>query len=227
MAALALSLCETAGMRGWRSNDRNLSEIWVPATNRSGAIHALLAGLEPVPDTFLDAERTHIRIHGEMRAVEVRTHLMERLLPVPDTTVPVNKIIEFRKRHGSLLPAFRRYLESKIDESLMISDPILRSRFMDRIEDELLERTQEAEAYLQELGLERISRSSLLRILKLIPILKDPIETAQDLAMFATTQKAASSRLPLRYGLVITAVHLARQPNHLQGSSGSRRSQVP
>jgi hypothetical protein len=34
-------------------------------------------------------------------------------------------------------------------------------------------------------------------------------------------------RLPLRYGLVITAVHLARQPNHLQGSSGSRQGQVP
>ncbi len=198
MAALALSLCETAGVRGWRSSDRNISEIWVPTTNRSGAIHALLAGLEPVPDDFFDAERSHIRIQGEMRAVEVRTHLMERLLPVPETTVPVSKLIEFRNKHGDLLPAFRRYLESKIDESLMIPDPILRSRFMDRIEDELLERSQEAEVYLQELGLERISRSSLLRILKFIPVLKDPIETAQDLAESLRTSQGLEAE-PLAY----------------------------
>ena len=198
MAALALSLCETAGVRGWGSSERNISEVWVPTTNRSSASQALLAGLEPVPDTLLDAERSHIRIRGEMRAFEVRTHLMERLLPVPDTTIPVSKLIEFRKKHGNLLPAFRRYLESKIDESLMIPDPILRSRFMDHIEDELLERTQEAEVYLQELGLQRISRSSVLRILKFIPVLKDPIETAQDLADNLRTSQGLESE-PLAY----------------------------
>ena len=31
-------------------------------------------------------------------------------------------------------------------------------------------------------------------------------------------------RLPLRHGHVISAIQLARQPNHLQGSSGYRQS---
>jgi hypothetical protein len=182
MAALALSLCETAGVRGWQSRDQNTSETWVPTTNLQDAIQALLAGLEPVSDDFPDSGRIHMRIRGELQAAEIRAHIMNRLLPVPDTTVPVDKLVEFRRKHGSLLPAFRRYLESKIDESLMIPDTILRSRFMDRIEDELLQRSEQAEAYLRELGLERINRSSLLRVLKFVPGLKDPIENVQDLA---------------------------------------------
>jgi len=198
MAALALSLCEAAGVRGWRSGDRNASETWIPTTDMAGAIHALLAGLEPVSDASRNVERMHIRIRGELQAVEVRTHLMERLLPVPETTVPVRRLAEFRRRHGDLLPAFRRYLESKIDESLMIQDPVLRFRFMDRIEDELLQRCEEAEAYLQELGLERISRSSLLRVLKFIPGLKGPIDTAQDLAENLRTSQGLDAE-PLAY----------------------------
>jgi hypothetical protein len=45
-----------------------------------------------------------MRIQGELRTVEVRTHLIERLLPVPDQVIPVDKLVEFRRRHGNLLP---------------------------------------------------------------------------------------------------------------------------
>ena len=48
MAALALSLCESAGLRGWRYSDRDSAETWVPATNIPPAIRALMTGLEPV-----------------------------------------------------------------------------------------------------------------------------------------------------------------------------------
>jgi hypothetical protein len=198
MAALALSLCETAGAAGWRSSDRNAHETWVPTTNTPEAISALMAGLEPMPQGFSNADRIRVRIEGELRAVEVRTHLMERLLPVPDQVVPVHELVEFRRRHGNLLPGLRRYIESKIDESIAITDPVLRFRFMDRIEDELLQRSEEAEAYLNEQGFERISRSSLLRVLKFIPGLKDPIENAQDIAENLRTTQGFEAE-PLAY----------------------------
>jgi hypothetical protein len=198
MAALALSLCETAGAAGWRSSDRNAHETWVPTTNTPEAINALLAGLEPVPQGLSNADRIRMRVKGELRAAEVRTHLMEQLLPVPDQVVPVHELVDFRRRHGNLLPVLRRYIESKIDESMAIEDPVLRFRFMDRIEDELLQRSEEAEAYLNEQGFERISRSSLLRVLKFIPGLKDPIENAQDLAENLQTSQDFEAE-PLAY----------------------------
>lgn len=139
-----------------------------------------------------------MRIRGELRAVEVRTHLIERLLPVPDEVVPVDKLVKFRRKHGNLLPGLRRYIESKIDESSAIADPILRFRFMDRIEDELLQRSEEAEAYLNEQGFERVSRSSLLRVLKFIPGLKDPIENTQDIAENLRTSQGFEAE-PLAY----------------------------
>ena len=123
---------------------------------------------------------------------------MERLLPVPETTISPEKIMQFRKAHGHHLPEFRRYLESRIDESLMISEPVLRARFMERIEDEVEERTAEATAYLKEQGLQRISKSSLLRVLKFIPGMGSPIGTALDLAESLRTSQDIEAR-PLAY----------------------------
>jgi hypothetical protein len=67
MAALALSLCESVGTRGWRYSDRGSAETWVPATDTPPAIRALMAGLEPVPGTLVEADRVHIRIRGEYK----------------------------------------------------------------------------------------------------------------------------------------------------------------
>jgi uncharacterized protein DUF6236 len=198
MAALALSLCQAASDGRWQSSDRNASETWVPTTDTPPAIRALLAGLEPVSDDFSDANVLQMRVRGELQVAQVRTHLMERLLPVPETAVPLRKIVKFRKKHGDLLPTFRRYLESKIDEALMISDPTLRFRFLNRIEDELEQRCEEAKAYLSELGLKRVGQSSLLRVLKFVPGLKDTIETAQDLAENMRTSQALEAE-PLAY----------------------------
>lgn len=198
MAALALSLCERAGGAGWRSSDRNTSETWVPTTNIPEAIEALMAGLEPAPHGYSNTDRIRLRVQGELQTVEVRTHLMEQLLPVPDEIAPVHELVDFRRRYGNLLPTLRRYIEGKIDESMSIEDPILRFRFMDRIEDELLQRSEEAEAYLNEQGFRHVSRSSLLRVLKFIPGLKDPIENAQDLAENLQTSQSLTAE-PLAY----------------------------
>ena len=218
MAALALSLCEAAGVEGWRSCDRSRSETWVPTTHTVPAIHALLAGLEPVSDA-LGSAQLHMKVRGELQVVEIRTHLLKRLLPVPVAPIPVEKLVKFRRIHGNLLPEFRRYLESKIDESLMILDPVLRSRFIDRIEDESLQRTEQAEAYLRELGLQRISRSSTLRVLKFSPGLAGPIGAAQDLAENLRTSQGFEVQ-PLAYLAFARATFAPVQNYRIDPSTG-------
>lgn len=199
MAALALSLCESGGRRdGWRSQEMNSCETWVPTTDSPPAVSALLAGLAPVRDQNDAGPPIHLRVHGELQVAEVRSRLLERLLPVPEEPLPTNDILRFRRKHGGALPELRRFLESKIDEAMSIPDPVFRARFMDRIDDEVHQRTEEAIRYLHESGIRRISKSSILRVFKFIPGLKDPIETAQDLAQ-NLRRDAALEAAPLAY----------------------------
>lgn len=193
MAALALAFCQASGRRrpGFGA------ESWVPATDRTEAFAVLMSGLEPSPRDR-EGQRVRLRIKGEISAVEVRTELLENLLPVPTTPLTAAQLSEFRRRHGDRLPALRRYLETKVDEALAIDDEILRFRMLDRIGEEVEERVVEAEAYLEEAGLRRISRSSFVRAFKFVPFLKDPIESAQDLAENMMTKPDFESE-PLAY----------------------------
>ncbi len=213
MAALALSLCESGGRRdGWRSQEMNSCETWVPTTDSPPAVSALLAGLVPVRNQNDAGPPIHLRVRGELQVAEVRSHLLERLLPVPDGRLSVDEILRFRRRHGGALPELRRFLESRIDEAISIPDPVLRARFMDRIDDEVNQRTEEAVCYLRASGIRRISQSSLLRIFKFIPGLKDPIETAQDLAQ-SLRRDAALETAPLAY-LAFARATFAREQGY-------------
>jgi hypothetical protein len=183
MAALALSLCESGGRRdGWRSQEMNSCETWVPTTDSPPALSALLVGLTPARDQNFGVPPVRLRVQGELQVVEVRSHLLERLLPVPEGRLSVDDILRFRQRHGEALPELRRFLEAKIDEAISIPDPVFRARFIDRLDDEVNQRTEEAVEYLRASGIRRVSQSTLLRVFKFIPGLRDPIETAQDLA---------------------------------------------
>ncbi len=199
MAALALSLCESGGRRdGWRSQEMNSCETWVPTTDSPPAVSALLAGLVPVPNQDDVNSPIRLRVQGELRVADVRSRLLERLLPVPQDPLSEKEILRFRRRHGGALPELRRFLEAKIDEAMSIADPVFRGRFMDRIEDEVHQRTEEAIGYLRSSGIRRISPSSLLRVFKFIPGFKDPIETAQELAQ-NLRRDAALETAPLAY----------------------------
>ena len=197
MAALALSLCETAGEL-WHRTNRPRFENWVPATDVPEALQALLSGLTPA--SSLDNERTdftHRRVAAENRALSIRTSVLKRLLPVPDEPMPAEQIIQFRRRHGHLLPAFRRYLEGVVDEVLVL-DPDLRARRLDRLEAELEDRIVEAEAYLREEGVRRLGRSSLLKVFKFLPLLKDTVEASQDFALSLSNTPEFEAK-PLAY----------------------------
>jgi hypothetical protein len=213
MAALALSLCESGGRReGWRSQEMNSCETWIPTTDSPPAVSALLAGLVPVRDQNEAGPAVRLRVRGELQVAEVRSRLLERLLPVPEGQLPVEEILRFRRKHGGALPELRRFLEAKIDEAMSIPDPVFRARFMDRIDDEVNQRTEEAVRYLRSSGVRRISQSSLLRVLKFIPGLKDPIETAQELAQ-NLRRDAALETAPLAY-LAFARATFAREQEY-------------
>ncbi|WP_203711427.1 DUF6236 family protein [Asanoa siamensis] len=196
MAALTLAVREELD-RDHRFNQPNQRMTWVPTTDLAEAVQALLAGLRAATPADDDA-RLRLRVSGELAAAEIRTELLRDLLPVPTEPLPASKIFEFRRKHGSLLPDLRRHLESKIDEALAIEDEILRFRLLDRVRDQLEDQVSEAETYLRELSLKRISRSSILKILTFVPFLKDPIEAGQDLAESARTNPAFDAE-PLAY----------------------------
>jgi hypothetical protein len=170
MSALALALCQV----------RAEPAKWVPATDRPEAFDALLSGLESAVDPRR-AGRVDLRVNGEIRAAEVRSALLEDLLPVPGEPIPIDEIVRFRRRHGSLLPALRRFLEARIDDALGIDDLVMRRRTLDRLHEEVEERVEQAEQYLKELPLKRVGRSSLLKLMKVIPLVEGIQDSAESM----------------------------------------------
>jgi hypothetical protein len=97
MAALVLALCHPGNSYvreiGRPTKDYSTA-TWVPASDVSSAIDALLAGFQPVPSLRPYGRELTLRINGEIRASEVRTDLPERLLPVPDEPIPIDALVK-------------------------------------------------------------------------------------------------------------------------------------
>jgi hypothetical protein len=205
MAALAMALCQASLHQPHEPSPAR----WVPTTDRQEAVDALLSGLVPSGHRPGSSELT-LRVRGEFRAAEIRADLLDRLLPVPDEIVPTDRILKFRNTYGHLLPPLRRYLEGKVDDALAMSDEDLRYRMLDRLAEEVEERVREAEAYLREAQIRRISRSSLLRVSRLIPGAGDYTGRAQDVA--GSLQKHADfESQPLAYLAFARTTFRARQ----------------
>lgn len=180
MAALALSLCQAAGPGGWHRGEMPESERWVPVTDDPAANRALLSGLTPAMEGEA-ASLVRMRVSGELENVEVRSVVLADLLPVPDEPMSVQEILSFRRRHGGLLPAFRRELEKRVQEIREKDSPNQQLIALDQLRDEVEELTAAASAYLAESGARRVVRSPLVSFFKFLPGLKDPIDNAQDL----------------------------------------------
>jgi hypothetical protein len=98
--------------------------------------------------------------------------------------VSAEKIERFRRKHDDRLPRCRRHIEALIDGTFAL-DEVRRLRAVDRVAEQVAELTGEAEVYLREAGIRRLTRSPLIRMLKVAPLLADPVsgvlETAQSL----------------------------------------------
>jgi hypothetical protein len=128
----------------------------------------------------------------------LRTLVLADLLPVPDGPVPVDAVVRFRRRHGALLPQLRQHLEQRLEEALLVPDEDIRMRRLDRIIDDGRERIEQATAYLREAGLRRLTRSTLLSLVKLVPGVAGPVDAARDLAGAVQTQSGFEAE-PLAY----------------------------
>lgn len=179
MAALAFSLCEAAGPHGWHRTETPQLERWVPVTDTPSSARALLSGLRPAGAD--GATKLELRVHGELQVSEVRSALLEELLPVPAAPMDVEQMLAFRRKYGGQLPAFRRELERRIRALADIQDPVRYRAALDDLRDGVYEETQRVESYLKASKVRAVVRSPLVTIFKLIPGIKGQIDAAQDL----------------------------------------------
>jgi hypothetical protein len=176
MAALALALCDP---------DSELCQpgcSWTPATNDPTAFSSLLSGLHPSTTGSAAQRDMELRVRGHMRTAQLRTSFLTDALPVPGEPLGAEEIERFRDKHAGKLPRCRRRIEEALDGALLLSDEDLQVRALDRLSDEVVELTAEAEAYLREAGLRRVSRSPLLRMLKVVPGLSGRLSAAHEAA---------------------------------------------
>lgn len=202
MAALALSICENVSSNGrnpggWSRAGLRQHERWIPVTDEPSSARALLSGLKPL-DREGEAGGVRLRVEGDLQLADVRSVVLESVLPVPEHPMNVEDIVRFRRRHGDLLPRFRRDMERRVQHLADIEDPVRRRRAMDVLEDEVQERVEQVSAYISESPVRRVIRSPLVSLLKLVPGLKDPIEVGQGL-LTGEHPHDADMREPLAY----------------------------
>lgn len=166
MAALALSLCEAADQREWSQKATPFPERWVPVTDDKASTRALLAGLRPASDD--QDMKVELRVHGQLQRAEILSVALPALLPVPEDPMSVDAIISFRNRYGELLPQFRRDLEDRVQKMADL-DPVDRQLAMDRLEDDVRERTIQVSAYLSENRVHNVVSSPLWSLIRLLP----------------------------------------------------------
>jgi hypothetical protein len=192
MSALALSLCHP---------DSDLSRdnrgLWVPMATDPAALRSLLEGLAHLDETPV-ARTLRLRVEGEVRASEIRLSLLEHGLPVPAEGLDPDLIERIRRRHGHALPACRRRLEEIVDGVIIQESQALRVRALDRVQSEIDDLVAEAEAYLREGGVRRISRAPFIRVLKATPLAGRAIGAVQETAASLETATRIQTE-PLAY----------------------------
>lgn len=168
MAALAFSLCQAAGENGWNRGGSQDKEHWVPVTDTGSSAQALLSGLAPTDGTAKPSE-VELRVNGDLRLAHIRSVALEGLLPVPAEPLEIDAILQFRRRHKDFLPQFRRDMEKRL-EDMSDLDPVARRRKQDLLQEEAQQLSGQVEAYLHEVGVQRIIRGPIVALLSLIPV---------------------------------------------------------
>ena len=213
MAGLVLALCHPKSRWSQHFRAERAIDRWHPATDKPRSLEALMTGFAAAPTGDRKAELLRLRVRGELKASELRSIVLEDLLPVPDGPVPVDDILRFRRKHGRLLPQLRLDLEARLDEALQIVDPDLQVRHIDRLIDEGRQRIDEARAYLRESGLRYLKDSTLVRIFKFIPGVGGPVGAAQEIAGGMVTHPDFESE-PLAY-LAFANERFAAKPEYI------------
>jgi hypothetical protein len=164
MAGIALSMCDPSS---FPLTVDGQEVQWLPTTDREDAAEALLAG--HISNQSSSGGRLRRLLRGQSATEDLRLELLSQLLPVPDGAVEVGDLLQFRIRHGDLLPTCRRYIEEHIDAAATIDDEDMRARYMDRLLQEADQMLEQAAAYQRETFRRTIVQSPIFRLLKAIP----------------------------------------------------------
>lgn len=218
MAALTLGLCHPAGGLSQGSGC-----AWIPATDDPTAFRVLLSGLEKAEPASPVERDIQLRLRGQLQACEVRTSLLEQALPAPAEPVSAEQIEQFRRRHDDRLPRCRRHIEALIDGTLAL-DEIRRLRALERVAEEVAELAREAEAYLNEAGIRRLTRSPLIRMLKVAPPLTVPVSGVLETAQALETAGSLTARRSLTLRWPALNSGLTRDTSRFQATHHSSRS---
>jgi hypothetical protein len=210
MAALAMALCHPDSRPNWFSRRGHhlvhREADWTPITDSPRHLDLIFSGLEKIEGDDEGDAYTVRRLQSQQDIAAVRTTVLDRLLPVPRTPVSPETIALFRRRHNDLLPAFRRRIESLLDQAASESNENRRYRIIDLAQQEAEDTLERVTAYLEEGGMRRIARSSLIKALRFIPGAAAPLRNLQDLAG-ATLTEPQLHRHPLAY-LAFASVEL-------------------
>lgn len=159
MAILALALAEPGHDSELIPRDQTMvphvdGVRRVPVTDQMHSLLPLLAGTSEVISAKLRE-----RSEGQAAVGQVQMMVLEHLFPAPATAIDPERLERFMRRHGDLLPSFRREVEARVDEIFNQEQPSMRLRILDRLESEFQETIQQVEAYMSESRFGRILRS--------------------------------------------------------------------
>lgn len=166
MASLALDLC------AHRSGTEAEESRWRPVTEDARAYEALTA--VPHPNRITGGNQLRFplapdRIREDRRVAWARQTILDDILPFPEGGVDARKILDFKEKHGNMLPNLRREMTRRCTEIAAADEAELRNHLLDLAVEDLREQSEEASRYLNESSFLRIARTAFVCILKLVP----------------------------------------------------------
>jgi hypothetical protein len=189
----------------------------VPLTDQMHSLLPLLAGTAEATSAELRE-----RAEGQARVGHIQMVVLKKLFPGPSATVEPEKLERFLRRHGDLLPNFRREVEKRVDEIFNQVEAWQQRRVYDRLESEFQDAIQQVEAYMSESRFGRILRSPWCALVGVIPGLGAPTQAAAAAAEIALPAKPMP-RSPLAYAAFasLELTQHQRQPRVIRDEAAS------
>ena len=92
---------------------------------------------------------------------QIKATVLKELLPVPDSTVPVNKLVRFKEKYSDLLISFRTEIDNKINRLSLIQDDNTRLYELREYIDASRERITEIASRIEEHKLGKVNLGTI------------------------------------------------------------------
>lgn len=109
----------------------------------------------------------------DIQVQEIRYELLRAALPAPKRSLTVEAIQIFKKKHGSMLPDFRFWLEERVANIADSATPEMREKRLADTKEQIAHETNKIAVTLKNNGYGELIFGDLCSILGAIPIIKD------------------------------------------------------